>query len=69
MLNFLVDKHTGVKDTMQKLILCDILSVLSVIRKELKSEEIEGYIQNALSGEILDKNAKKQVEALLKQHP
>jgi len=50
-------------------ILCDILSVLSVIRKELKSEEIEGYIQNALSGEILDKNAKKQVEALLKQHP
>jgi len=55
----------SVKETMQKSILLDILNVLSVIRKELKTDEMESFILNALSGEILDKKSKKQIEALL----
>lgn len=55
----------SVKETMRKSILLDILNVLIVIRKELKTDEIESFILNALSGEILDKKSKKQIEALL----
>lgn len=55
----------SVKETMRKSILLDILNVLSVIRKELKTDEMESFILNALSGEILDKKSKKQIEALL----
>lgn len=54
-----------VKETMRKSILLDILNVLLIIRKELKTDEAENFIQNALSGEILDKKSKKQIEALL----
>ena len=54
-----------VKETMRKSILLDILNVLLIIRKELKIDEAENFIQNALSGEILDKKSKKQIEALL----
>ena len=55
----------SVKETMRKSILLDILNVLSVIRKKLKTDEMESFILNALSGEILDKKSKKQIEALL----
>jgi hypothetical protein len=55
----------AIKETMRKSILLDILNVLLVIRKELKTDEIESFILNALSGEILDKKSKKQIEALL----
>lgn len=55
----------SVKETMRKSILLDILNVLLVIRKERKTDEIEGFILNALSGEILDKKSKKQIESLL----
>lgn len=55
----------GVKETMRKSILLDILNVLLMIRKTLKKDEIEGYIFNALSGEILDKRTKKKIESLL----
>ncbi len=51
--------------TMQKLILTDILTVLTMIRKQQTSGEIESYIFNALSGSILDRKAVKQVEAML----
>lgn len=55
----------SVKETMRKSILLDILSVLLIIRKTLKTNEIENFILNALSGEILDNKAKKQVKTLL----
>lgn len=55
----------SVKETMRKSILLDILNVLLIIRQELKKDEIEGFILNALSGEILDKKSKKQIEAFL----
>jgi hypothetical protein len=55
----------AVKETMRKSILLDILNVLLTIRKEHKTDEIESFIFNALSGEILDKKSKKQIGALL----
>ncbi|SBW05616.1 conserved hypothetical protein [uncultured Eubacteriales bacterium] len=51
----------SVKETMRKSILLDILDVLFIIRKEPKSDKIDGFILNALSGDILDKKAKKQI--------
>ncbi len=56
---------TLIKETMRKLILIDILTVLSVIRKNIRTEKIEQYILKALTGEFLDKKAKKQIELLL----
>jgi len=53
----------AVRETMRKLILLDILDTLLLIRKELPAEEIEQYILDALSGGLLDKKAKRQVEA------
>lgn len=53
-----------VKETMRKSILLDILSVL-LIRKEHRADGVEGFILNALSGDILDRKSKKQIEALL----
>lgn len=55
----------AIKETMRKSILLDILNVLLVIRKEYRTDEIESFILNALSGEILDKKSKKQIEAIL----
>ena len=52
----------GVKETMRKSILFDIINVLLAIRKELKMDEVENFIFNALMGEILDKKSKKQVK-------
>lgn len=54
-----------VKDTMRKSTLLDILNVLVVLRKHQSTDEMECYIFNALSGGILDKKAKGQIEALL----
>ena len=54
-----------VKESMRKLILLDILNVLLFIRKEKTSDALEGYILNALSGELLDKKTKKQIGALV----
>lgn len=55
----------NIKETMRKSILLDILHVLLIIRKELKKDDIESFILNALSSELLDKRSKKQIEALL----
>jgi len=52
---------------MRKSILLDILNVLMEIRKKLKTDEIESFILNALSGGILDKRTKKQIEFNLQQ--
>lgn len=53
-----------VKETMRKLLLLDIISVLAVIRKYQTTDEIEKYILDALTGG-LDKKVKKQIEAML----
>lgn len=52
----------AVKETMRKLILLDILNILVLIRKHKPADAIDEYILNALSGEILDKKAKKLIE-------
>ena len=53
------------KETMRKSILLDILNTLLIIRKSLKNDDIESFILNSMSGDILDKKSKKQIEALL----
>ncbi len=55
----------AIKETMRKSILLDILDVLLAIREEPRTAEIETFLQNALSGEILDKKSKKQIETPL----
>lgn len=55
----------AVRETMRKSILMDILNILLLIRKERRTDDIENYIIKALSGEILDKKSKKQIEARL----
>lgn len=55
----------GVKPTMRKLILIDILNILVLIRKHQTSEEIDAYIFKALTGGLLDKKAIKQIELML----
>lgn len=55
----------GVKETMRKLILMDILNVFIIIRKEYQCNEIETYLIDAMTGGILDSKAKKQIQALL----
>jgi len=52
------------KETMQKSILLDILSMLIFINRYQASNEIESYLEKALSGSLLDKKAKKQIELL-----
>jgi len=54
-----------IKETMRKSILLDILNVLIIIREKHKTPEIENFILKALTGEILDKKSKKQIEVLL----
>lgn len=56
---------TEIRETMRKSVLLDILNVLAHIRTNHKTNEIECFILNALSGEILDKKAKKQIETIL----
>lgn len=55
-----VDLHQR-KETQRKILLLDILSVLCAIQKFGADPRIEGYIQTVLTGEILDKKAKKLV--------
>lgn len=52
----------GQKETMRKSILVDIVNTLMVIRKHAKSDRIEAFIQEALSGDVLDKKTKRQIE-------
>ena len=57
----------SVRETMRKPILLDILRVLCSIRTRHTNAEIEGFISNALTGGVLPKRAKKQIEDLLEQ--
>ena len=53
------------KDTQRKLILLDILHALAGIRRIAQIEEIDAYIQSALTGGILDKKSIKEIQGLL----
>lgn len=53
------------KETQRKILLMDILSVLVVVRRYLKDERVEKYIISALTGEVLDKRAKAEIEKLM----
>jgi hypothetical protein len=53
------------KETQQKILYQDILSVLIAIRKIETNERIERFIVSALTGEVLDKKAKTGIEKLL----
>lgn len=63
--NLMAVDLSAIKETMRKLVLIDILNILLEIRKVQTTDEIESYISNALTGNILDKKAKKQVELVL----
>jgi hypothetical protein len=54
------------KETQQKILLMDILSVFAVTRHQVKDEKVEAYIVNAMTGERLDKKAKSEIEKLMK---
>ncbi len=56
----------GVRETMRKLVLTDILEVLAMISKENTSDAIESYIMDAMAGGLLDKKTKRNIEELLK---
>jgi hypothetical protein len=53
------------KETQQKILLMDILSVFAVMRRFQKDEKVERYIVTALTGERLDKKAKAEIQNLL----
>jgi len=55
----------GVKETMRKSILTDILTALIEIRKEYQRDEIDHYMIHALNGGILDKKTKGLFQKLL----
>lgn len=55
----------AVNENMRKSILVNILNVMFIIRQEHKTDEIESFIFNALSGGMLDKKSRKQFEALI----
>lgn len=55
----------SVKETMRKSILLDLVHVLLAVKKEHGTQEIERFLLQALSGEILDKKSKRQIETLL----
>jgi hypothetical protein len=54
------------KETQQKILLLDILSVLAVTRRYVEDGKVETYIMNALTGALLDKKAKASIEKLMK---
>lgn len=56
---------TEIRESMQKTVLTDILSVLAAIRKQQPSDKIDAYIVQALSSDILDRKAKKEIEKIL----
>ena len=58
----------GQKETMRKSVLLDILNTLIAIRAGGRSDIIEAFIQDALSGDMLDKKAKRQIEAQMGSH-
>lgn len=56
---------TTVKETMRKSVLLDIVHVLVEIRKTHKTDDIDCFLFDALSGDVLDRKSKKELEACL----
>jgi len=54
-----------IKETMRKSILLDSLRVLAAIRKTYKSDAVDKYIFDSLSGGMLDKKSVKEIQALV----
>jgi hypothetical protein len=53
------------KETQRKLLLLDILSVLTLVRKNKADVRIDAFIRSALTGEILDSKSKKIFGSIL----
>ncbi|SFH00392.1 hypothetical protein SAMN05660649_03492 [Desulfotomaculum arcticum] len=53
------------KETQRKILLLDILNVLIAIKKQEPADKIDIYISNAMTGEILDKKAKREILKLM----
>jgi hypothetical protein len=53
------------RESMRKLFLSDILSVLVLIRRYEPSEKIEAYLSQTLSGGVLDRKTKQEILKLL----
>jgi hypothetical protein len=53
------------KETQRKILLQDILRVLIMINQIEKNDRIDSYITRAMTGDILDKTAKKEIGKLL----
>jgi len=67
--NRIVDKLISIdlmqrKETQRKILLLDIISVLCVVQKTQQDERIERFIQNALTGGILDSKSKRLIASL-----
>ena len=56
---------SSARETMRKSILADIVITLLTVRKSSAAKQIDKYIENALSGSLLDKKTKKDIEKLL----
>ena len=54
-----------IRESMRKLILMDILTTLTIMRKIYSSGEMDNYISDALTGAILDNKSKKQIGLML----
>jgi hypothetical protein len=57
---------SGIRESMRKLVLIDILEILAMIRGKRTNDAIESYIMDAMAGGLLDRKAKTRIEGLLK---
>ncbi|MPM12703.1 hypothetical protein SDC9_59057 [bioreactor metagenome] len=57
---------SSVPETMRKSILLDSLNFLLSVRKSYHTDQTEAFLLNALTGDLLDKKSKKQIEAALR---
>ncbi|MCQ1530041.1 hypothetical protein [Lutispora saccharofermentans] len=58
-------KIDGIRETMRKLVLIDILEALVMIRKYDKCSSVDDYIFSALTGGLLDKKSIKHFESIM----
>ena len=54
-----------IRESMRKVIMCDLIDTLLEIRKHEKHEDIDTFIFQALTGEVLDEKSKKQIKKKL----
>ncbi len=56
----------SVSETMRKSILLDIVNFFLSVRKEYHTDMTEAFLMNALTGDLLDKKSKKQLETAMR---